>query len=173
MSATARVYAEVNLTLNGQYIGFGKRETPFKEVTIPGTGVNQPQRFQLAGGETKILWSYEQQRDFELLWLYSDGYVQLAVKVDTPQSSSNLAPSGTYDRWRQLDRSCVAPLILDTDNCLINPSLTDEAASDATGLPRVLTSSGAGSPSVTGKIYALAVKNPGTAVVNVELAVVN
>lgn len=94
--------------------------------------------------------------------------MHLAIKVDAPTSPTDPTPAGSALRCRQLDLACRIPLTLNTDKCLVNPVLADDAGF-STGVPVIFTDDG----TVEGKVYGVYVWNPAESDVQVEITVLN
>lgn len=170
MTAIIRSYLAFTYEVGATFDSIGQIGESFGAISSPGTGHLPRQRVTLASLEKKVLWSWEQLRDFELLavWIRGSGYVNLCFDVDTPVSGSDLSPSGNDYRQRHFDLSCYAPFILNTDQCLVNTVIADENTLTG-GYPTMFGDA----QTVNGKVYKLYAYNPGAENVEVVTSVWN
>lgn len=170
MSGTLRVYEVASLEVDGKRIDDGGAITaPVKVVTIDGNKRDH-RRYTIAAGETIKVWDWAeaQAKDFQhlRLCLIGGGYLSVRLKFDTPESTSDDTPSGDNPRWMPAcDLNCQSPLILNAAVTSMVPTLADDVTEDADGLPDALT----GIDAVDARLYAIAVRNTGSAAVVLDV----
>lgn len=163
MSATFRSYANIIADdPSGVFTIPSAIQFPSRthEATITGD-YKALRRVTIEPETGKMLWTYSENQDFEVLALLADedpGYLYCWYKGDTPTSESDLAPSGLHPRWRQFDLSCLTWFYLNTDQCRIDTLSAAQDVGETAGIP-----SAAGSATLAlGKVYGLYAYNPST-----------
>lgn len=169
MAGTLNVSFEFVGEVTGGVVSMGQRQTPFAVVTLAADRVSRRRHTLPAKvGSTntyKKLYDYTQDGDFELFALVlpaAEGYINLAIKIDIPTSTTDLTASGTGQRWINLDHSCFAPFILTSDQVRTSTlaNIADWYGPTAgSANPTLMNSVNA----VNGKIYEIGAWNPDTA----------
>lgn len=144
------------------------------EKTVAANGYNIRHRLiPVPAAGVVTLWKYDAYRrelpDF-VYWAVGpegSGVIDVAWLVDTPTSTTNLAPTGSNRRVYTERHSCVAPWQKDSALARINTtSVSNHNAIDVNGQLNVLT--GLTGANADGRIYQLDVRNPGDAQVLVR-----
>lgn len=159
MSATLNVYWAVVVTENGVSRSFGSLLTPVSTSTIDGDQTDCME-FTVAASTTVEVWAYSASKpDFVLMVLEPSATLELQVKTDKPTSSTDDTAAGTYINYQTVQMEAHAPFLLSADQGKVDLSATAKSTSSING--------------TQGKIYAVSVRNNGTASASVKVTTIN
>lgn len=159
MSATLSVYWAVSLTENGMTRQFGSLKTPVSSSTIDGDQTDT-QEFTIAASTTVEVWAYSASKpDFSLMVIEPSATLEVQVKTDKPTSSTDDTAAGTYINYQTVQMEAHAPFMLSADQGKVDLSATAKSSSSIAG--------------TQGKVYAVSVRNNGTASASVKVTTIN
>ncbi len=168
MSALFGFNWQAQYTLNGVGAVSGKIDTPVKLVTLPGVIYRPGELVKIAAGQSVVLWTYtDTQRGAANLVEWSqamvqvdpDGFLYVAGLVSQKNSTTKLPTNlATNGRWQNFGVSCYSPFIFNSMAALWTTTATNQVAQSST-LPAIFSDGSA----EEGRIYSIAVKNPGAA----------
>ncbi len=175
MSATIETYAAIMKTERGATNCIaGSMGEPLSTQTISGN-FDRPQRQSIAAGAKRQLWDYTVTPQFAKLWvrIVTDGFLWLAIYIDTPTSATDPTPSGLYGRWQHLSLSCNDFVCLNSQYAYLHPTIpAKDQATNADGFPELWQAT-YDSVRLTANIYRLAAwNNSDAAIAEVETIVV-
>ncbi len=108
---------------------YGSSTEPQLEATVDGSPRQGPTTVTLAAGESKLLWSYTTDGDFEKFLIEADGACDIAQKVDAPTSTSDNTASGTAVNYPKERISCNMPYTIQGMTLKVHASASNYAAS--------------------------------------------
>lgn len=164
--ATIKTHHALEHTANGRAVilGMDTRRVPIEKTTgtTPATaGQRYMKEHIIAAGAEVELWNGTVEgalRDFAIMGMQivGEGQLELALYADTPESESDLTPSGDNPKWIPQGRlSCASAREYDHNRVKINPTNNTLVGTDGDGKPNVFTSGS----SVSGKWYKASVQN--------------
>lgn len=159
MSGRLRTYFSAVYEIAGRYLRIGSLDEPVKEATLDGEHHSIEDRITVPPDSTRVAVNVLGGTRFSFLAIQveGDGFLEVYWMVDTPEDEdSDPLPSGDNVRWRQRSLSCVAPMIMDTDEAVLHPTLSTEAADDGNGLPSLAGHAGA----LAARVYKVVLYNP-------------
>jgi hypothetical protein len=172
VAGTLRAYIQIVHELLGKVVPFGSLSTSV-EVATPGTRADAGQVRSIAAGATVEIYNWVRDGDFEAFGvkIVGSGYLHVYEVSDIP-TAVTLVPAGTGPRSSQQEISNLIGYWRDTDQVRTEPaatvsktySLTGYSAATGTGTPDLIASVTA----VTGKVYSILLRNPGSAAVSYQ-----
>lgn len=165
MSATSECFYSFSVTAAGAIKTFGSAVTPSSLRTLTSGSLDLCRRQVIAAETKKTVWDYTVGLNFQVLGLRilgpsatsGEGYLEVGFYIDTPTSTTDDTPSGARPRWRTFALSCGEPLVINTQNTLLDPTLANDST-DTSGYPTLWNASTDGTR-LAAKIYKVAVWN--------------
>lgn len=172
MTATVETFYSIKLTNGGNERTFGSYVTPATTRSLSSGTVSLLDRAQIAAATKYTPWAYTTNKQFQILGLRivgasevdGSGFLHVGLYIDTPTSSTDPTPTGTYGRWRTFGLSCGEPLIINTQSTYIDPTPANDYTS--TSSYPTLWASATDATRLSAKIYKVAVWNSGSTVVD-------
>ena len=121
-------------------------------------------------GEMVTAWEWADTSGFQFVRAAvrgGEGYVQVAVRYNSPTSSTDLTPTGSTNHWKERGMSCFGVFQMDTERAYIHATAASEVGQTA-NYPTVWSDGSR----VLGVADVLAFFNEGTDDVVVDLLVV-
>lgn len=180
MAAELRVLHAVHLTIDGEtQPDFGSISVPVKGVVASITTGKTPirKRVKVPAGSQVTVWLWADTSGFEYMELRpthapggaAEGFIQFACRYNSPTSSSDLTPTGSTNHWKEISRSCVAPLCLDSERAYFHATASNAVAQSGSGTYPGVWAEGA---KVLGVCDAVALRNDSTTDYYYDLLVV-
>ena len=173
MAAEISVYHCVQLTIDGEpFPNFGSLVSTINggAASIDGGTGAIVRNVTVPAGESVVPWEWDDTDGFTHLAVMvkgGEGFVQVAMRYNSPTSSTDLTPTGSINHWKDRSLSCVGVAEWDTERAYIHATAAN-AVGQTTGLPTVWSDGS----KVLGVADALAILNEGDDDVVVTLIVV-